>query len=140
MSDLSERVSQPPLPSTRRQRLRWAQSTVARIGGVTLAVVIVGAYFSARTNGAMLVSGNLLTILRGLSSIAIMGFGLTLVIIAAEIDLSFAAVYGLSTNIVAVLWVTHSVSVYVAILVAFAAGLAGELGYHLAEAVLAGLA
>jgi ribose/xylose/arabinose/galactoside ABC-type transport system permease subunit len=69
----------------------------------------------------MLVTGNLLTILRGLSSIAIMGFGLTLVIIAGEIDLSFAAVYGLSTNIVAVLWVTHGVSVYLSILIAFLA-------------------
>ena len=31
-----------------------------------------------------------------------MGFGLTVVIIAGEIDLSFAAVYGLSTNIITV--------------------------------------
>jgi ribose/xylose/arabinose/galactoside ABC-type transport system permease subunit len=53
-----------------------------------------------------------------------MGFGLTLVIVAGEIDLSFAAVYGLSTNIVAVLWITHGVSVYVAILVAFLAAIA----------------
>src|SRR5438067_11041022 len=124
MSDLSEPVYRPSVQSVRRQRLEWAQRTLARIGGVTLAVLIVGAYFSVRTHGSMLVTDNLLTILRGLSSIAIMGFGLTLVIIAAEIDLSFAAVYGLSTNIVAVLWVTHSVSVYVAILVAFLAAVA----------------
>jgi ribose/xylose/arabinose/galactoside ABC-type transport system permease subunit len=72
----------------------------------------------------LLVTSNLLGILRGLSTIAIMGFGLTLVIVAGEIDLSFAAVYGLSTNIVAVLWITHGVSVYVAILVAFLAAIA----------------
>src|SRR5256714_33958 len=124
MSDVSENVlPTAPAPSARRQRLRWAQRTLARIGGVTLAVLIVGAYFSIKTNGSMLVTGNLLTILRGLSSIAIMGFGLTLVIIAAEIDLSFAAVYGLSTNIVAVLWVTHGFPIYVAILIAFAAAI-----------------
>ena len=52
-----------------------------------------------------------------------MGFGLTVVIIAGEIDLSFAAVYGLSTNIVAVAWLTHGVSVYVAILLAFLAAI-----------------
>ena len=100
------------------RRVDFARSTIARFGGVSLAVLIVGAYFSFRTHGQLLVVDNLLGILRGLSTIAIMGFGLTLVIIAAEIDLSFAAVYGLSTNIVAVLWVTHAVSPYVAILVA----------------------
>jgi ribose/xylose/arabinose/galactoside ABC-type transport system permease subunit len=52
-----------------------------------------------------------------------MGFGLTVVIIAAEIDLSFAAVYGLSTNIVAVAWITHGVPVYIAILLAFLAAI-----------------
>lgn len=104
-----------------RGRLRWAGAAVARLGGVTFAVVVVGAYFSVKTHGQLLVGDNLLGILRGLSTIAIMGFGLTPVIIAAEIDLSFAAVYGLSTNIVAVLWVTHGWSVYVAVLVAFLA-------------------
>ena len=52
-----------------------------------------------------------------------MGFGRTGGIIAGEIDLSFAAVYGLSTNIVAVLWVTHAVPVYLAILIAFLAAI-----------------
>ncbi|HVV59017.1 MAG TPA: ABC transporter permease [Gaiellaceae bacterium] len=106
-----------------RRRLRWAGAAVARLGGVTLAVLVVGAYFSIRTHGQLLVGDNLLGILRGLSTIAIMGFGLTPVIIAAEIDLSFAAVYGLSTNIVAVLWVTHGWPVYVAVLVAFLAAI-----------------
>ena len=125
MTDLSERVyPSSTVGSLRRQRLDWARRTLARIGGVTLAVLLVGAYFSVRTHGNMLVTENLLTILRGLSSIAIMGFGLTLVIIAAEIDLSFAFVYGLATNIVAVLWVTHDVSVYLSILIAFLAAIA----------------
>jgi len=108
----------------RPRRLAWARTTLARLGGVTLAVVLVGAYFSFKTNGQLLVVDNLLGILRGLSTIAIMGFGLTVVIIAGEIDLSFAAVYGLCTNIVAVLWVTHAVSVYLAVLVAFLAAIA----------------
>jgi ribose/xylose/arabinose/galactoside ABC-type transport system permease subunit len=111
-------------PPVSHAQLRWARTTLARLGGVTLAVVIVGGYFSIRTNGQMLQGPNLLGILRGLSTIAIMGFGLTVVIIAGEIDLSFAAVYGLATNIVAVLWVTHGVSVYLAILIAFLAAIA----------------
>ncbi len=122
MTNLSEDVA-PALtgPPVGRNRFAWARSTLARLGGVTLAVVIVGAYFSVRTHGDLLVTANLLGILRGLSTIAIMGFGLTAVIITGEIDLSFAAVYGLSTNIVSVLWITHGVPVYLAIVIAFLA-------------------
>jgi ribose/xylose/arabinose/galactoside ABC-type transport system permease subunit len=123
MTNLSEDIG-AAAPSRSRRRFSRALATLARLGGVTLAVVIVGAYFSVRTHGDLLVSSNLLGILRGLSTIAIMGFGLTPVIIAGEIDLSFAAVYGLSTNIVAVLWITDGVPVYVAILVAFLAAIA----------------
>lgn len=105
------------------QRLWWARATIARLGGVTLAVLAVGAYFTYRTSGQLVVTSNLFGILRGLSTIAIMGFGLTVVIIAGEIDLSFANVYGLSTNIVAVLWVTHGFSVYLAVFIAFLAAI-----------------
>jgi ribose/xylose/arabinose/galactoside ABC-type transport system permease subunit len=124
VSDVSEPIAPATAPPGRMHRLGWARTTLARLGGVTLAVLLVGAYFSVRTNGQLLIFDNLLGILRGLSTIAIMGFGLTVVIIAAEIDLSFAAVYGLSTNIVAVAWVTHGVPVYLAILLAFLAAVA----------------
>src|SRR5712691_3168916 len=110
-------------PPVSHAQLRWARTTLARLGGVTLAVLIVGGYFSIRTHGQMLQVDNLLGILRGLSTIAIMGFGLTVVIMAGEIDLSFAAVYGLSTNIVAVLWITQGVPVYFAIPIAFLAAI-----------------
>jgi ribose/xylose/arabinose/galactoside ABC-type transport system permease subunit len=124
MTNIAQSIAAALAPSDGGERLRWARTTLARLGGVTLAVLIVGAYFSVRTDGQLLIGSNILTILRGLSTIAIMGFGLTVVIVAAEIDLSFAAVYGLSTNIVAVLWLTHGVPVYVAILVAFLAAIA----------------
>jgi ribose/xylose/arabinose/galactoside ABC-type transport system permease subunit len=124
MNQVSEDIAPPPLRGPHGiQRLRWARSTLARLGGVTLAVIIVGGYFTIRTQGQLLDLSNLFGILRGLSSIAIMGFGLTFVIVAGEIDLSFAAVYGLSTNIVAVLWINDHVSVYLAILVAFLAAI-----------------
>ena len=124
MTDIRQNTAAVLAPSERGRRFGWARTTIARLGGVTLAVLIVGTYFAIRTNGQLLIGGNILTILRGLSTIAIMGFGLTVVIIAGEIDLSFAAVYGLSTNIVAVLWLTHGFPVYVAILVAFLAAIA----------------
>jgi ribose/xylose/arabinose/galactoside ABC-type transport system permease subunit len=124
MTELGQNTAAVLAPSERGRRFGWARTTLARLGGVTLAVVIVGTYFAIRTDGQLLIGGNILTILRGLSTIAIMGFGLTVVIIAGEIDLSFAAVYGLSTNIVAVLWLTHGFPVYVAILVAFLAAIA----------------
>jgi ribose/xylose/arabinose/galactoside ABC-type transport system permease subunit len=124
MTNVSEEVAARGLaPGASLYRFRWARTTLARLGGVTLAVLIVGAYFSVRTHGQLLVVDNLLGILRGLSTIAVMGFGLTVVLIAGEIDLSFAAVYGLSTNIVAVLWITHGVPIYVAILLAFLAAI-----------------
>ena len=124
MNQAPENLAPAGGPSLGNHRLRWARSTLARLGGVTLAVIIVGAYFSVRTHGQLLDLSNLFGILRGLSSIAVMGFGLTLVIVAGEIDLSFAAVYGLSTNIVAVLWINDGVSVYLAILLAFLAAIA----------------
>ena len=116
---MSETATTEPTARGTTRRLDRTRATVARLGGVTLAVLIVGGYFSIRTHGQMLEVDNLLGIVRGLSTIAIMGLGLTLVIIAGEIDLSFANVYGLCTNIVAVLWITHAVPVYLAILVAF---------------------
>jgi ribose/xylose/arabinose/galactoside ABC-type transport system permease subunit len=123
LTNITQTIAAALAPSERGGRFGWARSTLARIGGVTLAVLLVGAYFSIRTHGQLLIGSNILTILRGLSTIAIMGFGLTVVIIAAEIDLSFAAVYGLSTNIVAVLWLTHGFPIYGAILIAFAAAI-----------------
>lgn len=114
-------ASTQPSPRATTRQLDRARATIARLGGVTLAVIIVGGYFSIRTHGQMLQFDNLLGIVRGLSTIAIMGLGLTLVIIAGEIDLSFANVYGLCTNIVAVLWITHAVPVYLAIPIAFLA-------------------
>jgi ribose/xylose/arabinose/galactoside ABC-type transport system permease subunit len=123
MTELGQNSAAVLAPSERGRRFGWARTTLARLGGVTLAVLVVGTYFAIRTNGQLLIGSNILTILRGLSTIAIMGFGLTVVIVAAEIDLSFAAVYGLSTNIVAVLWITHGFPVYVAILAAFLAAI-----------------
>ena len=101
------------------QRLRDVRATVARIGGLAIAVIVVTAIFSIRTDGQMLDTDNLLGIARAVSTTAIMSLGLLVVIIAGEIDLSFANLYGLSTNIVAVAWLTHEWPLWISLLLAF---------------------
>ena len=110
-----------PLPpvTTVAERLRMAGTSLLRVGGLALAVVLIAVVFSIQTHGQMLAVGNLLGIARSVSTIAILSLGLLFVIVAGEIDLSFANLYGLSTNVIAVLWLMHGVSVYVAILLAF---------------------
>ena len=46
-----------------------------------------------------------ISVLRAMSSVAIMSLGLTLVIVVGEIDLSFGAMYGLGANSLAVMWI-----------------------------------
>lgn len=106
------------------QRLRYALGTVARVGGLAIAVVIVGAVFTALTDGQLVQVDNILGIVRAMSTIAIMSLGLLLVIVAGEIDLSFANLYGLCTNIVAVLWLVDGLPVYAAIVIAFCCAIA----------------
>ena len=47
----------------------------------------------------------IVSVLRSMSSVAIMALGLTLVIVVGEIDLSFGAMYGLGANALAVMWI-----------------------------------
>lgn len=88
-----------------------------RIGGLFAAVVAVALVFIfinpnfANPNLAV-------SVLRAMSSVAIMAIGLTLVIVVGEIDLSFGAMYGLAANTLAVTWIVLGVSVYLAIPIA----------------------
>lgn len=96
-----------------------------RIGGLFIAIVVVGIVFVLlRPNFLNIDVG--ISVLRSMSSVAIMALGLTLVIIVGEIDLSFGAVYGLAANSLAVLWIIAGLPVYWAILLALVfGGLAG---------------
>jgi ribose/xylose/arabinose/galactoside ABC-type transport system permease subunit len=115
--------SPPPAPpaegSHLGERLRDLGTTVARIGGLAIAVIVITAIFTIRTDGQMIDTDNLLGIARAVSTTAIMSLGLLVVIIAGEIDLSFANLYGLSTNIIAVAWLTHEWPLWVSLLLAF---------------------
>ena len=92
-----------------------------RIGGLFAAIVVVALIFIAiNPNIANLNMGA--SVLRSLSSVAIMALGLTLVIVVGEIDLSFGATYGLAINALAVMWIVHGIPVYIAIPIAILIG------------------
>ncbi|MEQ1950167.1 ABC transporter permease [Mesorhizobium sp. CN2-181] len=94
---------------------------VLRLGGLFLAVILVALIFIfINPNFANPVLG--VSVLRAMSSVAIMALGLTLVIVVGEIDLSFGAMYGLAANTLAVVWIVMGVSVYLAIPIAIGVG------------------
>src|SRR3954454_19038998 len=85
-----------------------------RVGGLFLAVIVVALVFIAINHN--FANTNLaVSVLRAMSSVAIMAMGLTLVIVVGEIDLSFGAMYGLAANLLAVMWVVQGLPVYLAI-------------------------
>lgn len=107
-------------PGSARQFL----TAFARVGGLMLTVGLVMAVFASLSGGLFLIPDNLLGLLRYMSTIAIVGLGLTAVLIVGEIDLSFANLYGLSAMSMAVAWIQWGWPLYAAIALAFAIGIA----------------
>ncbi len=92
-----------------------------RLGGLFVAIVAVGLLFFL-INPAFVNVDVLVSVLRSMSSMAIMALGLTLVIVVGEIDLSFGAMYGLAANALAVMWILGGIPVYLAIVIALLIG------------------
>lgn len=92
-----------------------------RLGGLFIAIIIVGIGFDF-LNNAFLNTDVIVSLLRSMSSVAIMGLGLTLVVVSGEIDLSVGAMYGLAVNATAVMWILGGVPIYLAILFGLAVG------------------
>ena len=92
-----------------------------RLGGLFVAIILVGIVFET-LNHAFLNTDVIISLLRSMSSVAIMALGLTLVVVGGEIDLSVGAMYGLAANSLAVLWILNGVSVYLAIPLAITVG------------------
>jgi ribose/xylose/arabinose/galactoside ABC-type transport system permease subunit len=82
-------------------------------GGLVLAVAILMGIFQYK-NGYFFTSVNMLELLRSMSTLAILALGETLVIIAAEIDLSVGAIYGFCAMAFGLIWM-HGHSFYVAL-------------------------
>lgn len=87
-----------------------------RTSGLLGAIVVVIIGFAIASKGLFLIPENLLGLLRYMSSIAIVGFGLTAVLICGEIDLSFGAVYGLSSMLMGVAWIVWGFPLWICML------------------------
>ena len=123
VSDISHEGG--PRPTRSSSASRATIDVALRIGGLFAAIVVVAVIFIIiNPNIANLNMGG--SVLRSMSSVAIMALGLTLVIVVGEIDLSFGATYGLAINAMAVMWIVHGVPVYVAIPIAI--GIGGLVG------------
>ena len=98
-----------------------ARDVGLRLGGLAIAILIVIVIFTLVSKpNTFLTLTNGLGILRGMSTIAIVALGLTLVIVVGEIDLSFGYMYGLASTLIAVSWIVWGWPVVLAIPLAFA--------------------
>jgi ribose/xylose/arabinose/galactoside ABC-type transport system permease subunit len=101
--------------SSALDRLRSVGVPVAPLhaGGLVLAIFVLMSIFQYE-NGYFFTSTNILELVRSMSTLAILALGETLVIIAAEIDLSVGAAYGLCAMAFGLIWM-HGVSFYIAL-------------------------
>jgi ribose/xylose/arabinose/galactoside ABC-type transport system permease subunit len=93
-----------PPSELRASRAALLRLGLLRIGGLVVAIAIVWIVF-ALLNENFLSRLNTLELVRAMSSLAIVALGLTLVIIAGEIDLSLGATYGLVAMSMGTLWI-----------------------------------
>jgi ribose/xylose/arabinose/galactoside ABC-type transport system permease subunit len=82
---------------------RAGRALVARLGVLLGAALVAGIIFQA-TTGVFFSIGNFASILLFMTSVAIVGYGQTLVIVSGELDLSVGATYGLSAMACGLLW------------------------------------
>src|SRR5438552_12757703 len=114
----------PASVETTRRRATAAGATfdiALRMGGLLFAIILVALMFFILKPNSFNVDVAI-SVLRAMSSVAIMSLGLTLVIVVGEIDPSFGAMYGLGANVLAVLWIVHGIPVYLSLILAIGAG------------------
>jgi ribose/xylose/arabinose/galactoside ABC-type transport system permease subunit len=92
-----------------------------RVGGLFLAIILVAILMLVLKPNSFNIDVGV-SVLRAMSSVAIMSLGLTLVVVVGEIDLSFGAMYGLGANALAVMWIVLGIPVYAALPLAIAVG------------------
>lgn len=106
-SPLDEAVPvEPERHLTPIDRFRSLRIPVAplRVGGLVAAIVILMGIFQYE-NGYFFGTTNILELFRSMSTLAILALGETLVIVAAEIDLSVGAIYGLCAMAFGLIWI-----------------------------------
>jgi ribose/xylose/arabinose/galactoside ABC-type transport system permease subunit len=104
---------------------------VARVAALWVVTILVAILFQTQ-NSAFLTQGNLLDLLRATSTLGIVAMGVTLVVVAGELDLSVGSTYALAPTAVAVFWMILGLPLYLAlplslVVVAIAGALNGVL-------------
>jgi ribose/xylose/arabinose/galactoside ABC-type transport system permease subunit len=107
-------IDMAPPPAGATRPVTGSLAAIARVGGQLAAIVIVAIAFDL-LNPAFLTIDIGISVLRSMCSVAILGLGLTLVIVSGEIDLSVGASYGLASNALAVMWILGGVPIYAAL-------------------------
>lgn len=118
-------AEQSPPATEDRQGLSAAGSATfdiaLRMGGLFVAIILVAVVIFILKPSSFNVDVGI-SVLRAMSSVAIMSLGLLLVIVVGEIDLSFGAMYGLGANALAVMWIMWGIPIYAALPLAIALG------------------
>jgi D-xylose transport system permease protein len=89
-----------------------------------IAIALIWSYFSYKTDGGFITPRNMSNLMRQMAITGIVACGMSLVIIAGEIDLSVGSLLGLLGGVAAVLDVTHHVPLPVNLLAVLVLGLA----------------
>jgi D-xylose transport system permease protein len=95
-----------------------------KILALLLAVALIWAFFSWKTDGGFTSARNLSNLIRQMSITGILACGMVFVIISGEIDLSIGSLLGLLGGVAAVLDVTKHLPLPVGVALVLAAGLA----------------
>ena len=110
--NLTKRLA--PRSEMSERKFKFPHST-----GLFCALLLVMLVFSVLSHGLFLYVDNLLGLLRYASSLAILGLGLTVVLIVGEIDLSFGSLYGFCTTAFAVAFLAWNWPMWLAFVFAF---------------------
>jgi len=97
--------------------------TQYKILALLVAIAIIWAFFSWKTDGGFTSARNLSNLMRQMSITGILACGMVFVIIAGEIDLSVGSLLGLLGGAAAVLDVTHHLPLPVSMAIVLASGL-----------------
>lgn len=97
--------------------------TQYKILALLIAIAIIWAFFSYKTEGGFISPRNLSNLMRQMAVTGIVACGMAFVIIAGEIDLSVGSLLGLLGGVAAVLDVTHHLPLPATVAVVLACGL-----------------
>jgi D-xylose transport system permease protein len=123
--------AQAPIQAASARMASTANSTISfkqiftqyKILALLVAIALIWAFFSWKTDGGFTSARNLSNLMRQMSITGILACGMVFVIIAGEIDLSVGSLLGLLGGAAAVLDVTHHLPLPVSMAIVLASGL-----------------